>query len=137
MDEKSDLVTDSPNILLTWKNHFSQVFNVQGVNDLRQTEIHTAEPLVLEQSAFEVEIAIEKLRSHKSPGMDQIPAELIKTEGRKIRSGIHKLKIIFGIRRNCLRSGRSQLVYLYKRRVIKKVVVIVEAYHFCQLHTKF
>jgi hypothetical protein len=27
-------------------------------------------------SAFEAEMAIEKLKSHKSPGIDQIPAEL-------------------------------------------------------------
>jgi len=64
------LVTDSLHILLTWRNHFSQVFNVHGVSYLRQTEIHTAEPLVLEPSAFEVEVATENLRSHKSPGID-------------------------------------------------------------------
>jgi hypothetical protein len=38
---------------------------------------HTAEPLAPEPSASEVELAIEKLKSHKSPGIDQIPAELI------------------------------------------------------------
>ena len=37
----------------------------------------TAEPLVPEPSALEVELAIEKLKSHKSPRIDQIPAELI------------------------------------------------------------
>ena len=42
-----------------------------GVNDVRQTEIHTAKPLVPEPSAFEVEMAIEKIKSHKSPGIDQ------------------------------------------------------------------
>jgi hypothetical protein len=36
-------------------------------------------------------MAIEKLKRHKSPGIDQIPAELIKAGGRKIRSEIHKL----------------------------------------------
>ena len=36
-------------------------------------------------------IAIEKLKSHKSPSIDQIPAELIKEGGRKIRYQIHKL----------------------------------------------
>jgi len=39
---------------------------VHGVNDVRQTEIHTAEPLVPELSAFEVDLAIEKLKRHKS-----------------------------------------------------------------------
>ena len=72
-------------------NHFSQLQNVHGVNDVRQTEIQTAEPLVPEPSAFGVELATEKLKRHKSPGTDQIPAELIKAGSRKIRSEIHKL----------------------------------------------
>jgi hypothetical protein len=44
--------------------------NVHGVNYVRQTEIHIAEPLVPEPSAFEFEVAIEKLISYKSPGID-------------------------------------------------------------------
>jgi hypothetical protein len=56
-----------------------------------QREIRTAEPLVPDSSAFEVAIATEKLKSHESPGTDQIPAELIKTGGRTISSEIHKL----------------------------------------------
>ena len=48
---------------------------------------------VPEPSAFEVELAIEKLKNHKSPGIDQIPAELIKAGGRTIRDEIHKLII--------------------------------------------
>jgi hypothetical protein len=56
-----------------------------------QTEMHTAEPLVPEPSAFEVQMAVEKLKSHKSPGIDQIPAEVIKAGGRAIFSEIHKL----------------------------------------------
>jgi hypothetical protein len=48
---------------------------------------------VPEPSAFEVEMAIEKLKSHKSPGIDQIPAEFIKPGGRTIRSEIYKLII--------------------------------------------
>ena len=42
---------------------------------------------------MEVELAIEKLKSHKSPGIDQIPAELIKAGGSTIRCAIHKLII--------------------------------------------
>jgi len=38
-------------------------------------------------------LAIEKLKSHISPGIDQIPAELIKAGGRTIHSAIHKLII--------------------------------------------
>jgi hypothetical protein len=44
--------------------------NVHGVNDVRQTEIHTAEPVVPEPSAFEVEMDIEKPKRRKSPRID-------------------------------------------------------------------
>jgi len=65
--------------------------DVHGVNDVRQMEIHTAEPLVPEPSAFEVELATEKIKSHKLPGIDQIQilAELIKSGGRTIHSQIN------------------------------------------------
>ena len=73
-EEKGDLVTDSHSVLGGWRNHFSQLLNLHGVHDVRQTEIHTAEPLVPEPSAFEIELAIVKLKSHKSPSIDQIGA---------------------------------------------------------------
>ena len=81
-DENGDLVTDSHSIFARLRNHFSQVLNVNMISDVRQTEIYTAEPLVPEPSAFEVEMDIEKLTGHISPGIDQIPAELIKARGR-------------------------------------------------------
>jgi hypothetical protein len=107
-DEKGDLVAESHSIMVRWKNYFSHILNVHGVSDVRQAEIHTAEPLVPEPSALEVEFATENLRSHKSPGIDQIPAELIKAVGRTIRCEIHKLIIAICNKRNCLKSGRSQ-----------------------------
>jgi len=45
-DEKGDLVTGSHSILASWQNHFSQLLNVHGVNNVRPTETHTAEPVV-------------------------------------------------------------------------------------------
>ena len=63
------------------------------MNEIGQAETHTAEPLVPEPSVFEVELAIEKLKNHKSPGIDQIPAELIKAGGSTIRREIYKLII--------------------------------------------
>jgi len=46
---------------------------------------------VPELSAFDIELAIEKLKRHKSPDIDQIPAESIKAGGRTICVEIHKL----------------------------------------------
>jgi hypothetical protein len=52
--------------------------DVHGVNDVRQREIHTAEPLVPQTSTLEVELAIEKIRSHRLTDIVQIPAKQIK-----------------------------------------------------------
>jgi len=105
--------------------------NVHGVNDFRQTEIHTAQPVVFQPTALEFEMATEKLKRQKSPGIDQIPAELIKVEDTKICYRSINLLILFGIKRNCLTSVRSPSFYLSIRRVIKQVFVITEKYHFC------
>ena len=48
-----------------------------------------------EPSAFEDEMAIEKLKGHESPGIDQIAAELFKAGGRTSRYEIHKLIYIW------------------------------------------
>jgi len=80
--DKDDMVTDCHSILARWRNHFSQLMNVHGVNDVRQTEIHR-EPLVPE-----IEMAIEKLERHITRCWS--PAEWIKAGGRTIRSEIIK-----------------------------------------------
>ncbi|PNF35751.1 hypothetical protein B7P43_G13042 [Cryptotermes secundus] len=92
-DENGDLLSDSHNILNRWRNYFFQLLNVHKVSDVRQTEIHTAEPLVPDPSPFEVESAIAKLKTYKSPGGDQILVELIQARGQILRSKIHKLII--------------------------------------------
>jgi hypothetical protein len=65
-DENGDLLVDSHHILNRWKNYFSQLLNVHNVSDVRQIEVHTAEPLVSGPSHLEVEIAIAKLKKYKS-----------------------------------------------------------------------
>jgi hypothetical protein len=42
-------------------------------------------------SRLGVEIAIAKLKKYKSPGSDQIPAELIQAGGEILLAAIHKL----------------------------------------------
>jgi hypothetical protein len=130
------LVADSHNILATWRNLFSQVLNIHGVNDVRQTEIHTAEPLVPDPSASEVELTIENLTSHKSPDINKIPAELIKAGGRTILYEVHKL-INSVWNKEELPEEWKESIIVPSIRAIKQTVVIMEAYHFCQLLTKF
>ena len=129
-DEKGDLVADSHSIVARWRKYFSQLFNVHGVKDVGQAEIHTAEPLVPEPSATDVELAINKLKSHKMPGIDQILAELIKAGGRTICLEFHKLI-------TSIWKQEELPEDLFIRREIKQTVIIIEAYHFCQPLTKF
>ena len=48
------------------------------VADPRQAAIHTVDPLVHEQSAFEIELVIGKLNNHKPPGIDKSQQNLLK-----------------------------------------------------------
>ena len=92
-DVNFDQFTDSYSMFSRRGNLFSQLLNILGVNDVRHTEIHTAEPLVPKQSAFEFVFAIEKIKIHKSPNINEITAEFIRAGGRVTSSEIHILII--------------------------------------------
>jgi hypothetical protein len=109
-EENGNLLADPQNVLNRWKNFFNQVLNVHGVYDVRQMDIHTAEPLIPEPSLVEVEIAIGKLKGYKSPGTDQILAKLIKAGDETLYSEIHRLTCSVWIRRNFHSSGRNLLL---------------------------
>jgi hypothetical protein len=80
-DEKCDVVADCHSILARWRNYFCRLLNLNKVSDVRQTEIHAAVSLLPEAITVEVEMAIEKLKRHKSKGTDQIVGELINAGG--------------------------------------------------------
>jgi hypothetical protein len=68
---------------------FSQLLNAHRVSDIRQIDIHTAEPLVPDPSTFEVDITVAKLKGYKSPGSDQLQAEFIQAGDEILHSDIH------------------------------------------------
>jgi hypothetical protein len=53
--------------------------------------VHTIEPLGLGPSHLEFEIAIAEPKKYKSPGREEIPAQLIQTGGDMLLSANHKL----------------------------------------------
>jgi hypothetical protein len=112
------------------------MLNVHGAGGVRQTEMHTAEPFVPESSASVVEVAIGKLKSYKSPGVDQIPAELIQAGGETLRSEIHKLIKMIWNKEELPHSWKQSIIVPIQKRVITLTAVIIEAYHCCHLHTK-
>jgi hypothetical protein len=80
-----------------------------------------AEPLIPGPSRLDVEIANAKLKKYKSPGSDQILADLIQAGGEILLSAIHKLinsvwnkkelpdqwneSIIVAVNKNCDKTG--------------------------------
>jgi hypothetical protein len=83
-------------------------------------EVHTTKPLVPGPSRFEVEISITKLKKYKSPGSDQIPAELIQAGGEILLSAIHKL--INSVWNKEEFPDRVQLSISYGRRSVDQFV---------------
>jgi len=104
---------------------------------LMMLEIHTAEPLVPEPSASEVELAIEKLKSHKSPGVDQTPTEVIKAGGKTIRCEVHKLIISIWNKEELPEEWKESIIVPIYKKGDKTDRSNYKAYHFCQLCTKF
>jgi hypothetical protein len=89
--ENGDLLADPNNILNRWKKYVSQLLNMHNDSDIRQIEVHMAEPLVSGPSHPEVEISIATLKKYKSPDSDQILTEIIQTGCETLLSNIHKL----------------------------------------------
>jgi hypothetical protein len=86
------------------------VLKIYGVHNITQKDIQTTELLVPEPSLVKVEVTIGKLKSYKSPGTDQILAELIKAGSETLCSEIHKLI--------CSIWNKEELPQLWKESVI-------------------
>jgi hypothetical protein len=112
------------------------LLNMHNVSDVRQIEVHTAEPIVPGPSCFEVEIAIANLKKYKSAGSDQIPAELIQAGGKIFLSVIHKLINSVWNKEESI-NGRSILLHQFTKMVIKLTAIIIVRYHCYQARTTF
>ena len=89
-----------------------------------------------EPSVFDFEKTIEKLKRYKSPGIDQIPAELIEVGGRTIHNEIHKLiNLIWSKEELPEEWKKSTIAPIYKHD--KHSVVTAEAYQFANYVQNF
>jgi hypothetical protein len=87
---------------------------------------------VPEPSISEVEVAIGKLKSYKSPGADQIPAEVIQSGGGgTLQSDIHKLIKLICIKEELPHKWKKSIVIAIHKKGDKTDVVIIGACHCC------
>jgi hypothetical protein len=75
-------------------------------------------------------MAIEKLKRHMSPGINQIPADLIKVGNRTIRCEIHKINNSIWNKEELPEEWKESIIVPIIRMVIKETVLIIEVYHF-------
>jgi hypothetical protein len=68
--------------------------------------------------------SLKSKKRNKSPGIDEIPAELIKVSVREFVLRSVSILTLVGIIKNYMNSARSQSWYLFIGRVIKYTVVM-------------
>jgi hypothetical protein len=76
------------------------------------------------------------LKNYKSPGSDEIPAELIQAGGEILLSAIHKLINSVWNKEELPDQWKESFVVRIHKMGDKTVIIIV-GYHRYQLHTKF
>ena len=107
-----------------------------GVNGVRQAEIHAAEPLLPEPRSSEVELAIENLKGHKSPSINQIPTEFIKARGKIIRCKFHKHIISIWQKAELPEEWKESIIVpIYKKG--NKINCVRGAYYFASCVQNF
>jgi hypothetical protein len=77
-----------------------------------------------------------QVEKYKSPGNDQIPAELIQAGGETLWFEIHKLINFIFNKKELPDEWKESIIVPIHMKAIKLTVVIIIRYHY-QLHTKF
>ena len=93
-DKDGNLLTESDQVLKRWTEYCGELYNYELQPDVSILHVNPTpeeneeSPHVLKE---EVEAAIKKLKTGKSPGVDNIPAELIKSGGTETATALTAL----------------------------------------------
>jgi len=96
-DKNGKLLTEKEDVLARWGEYCSELYSddqkqdTQILIELDQISPEADEEVDKPILMVEVEAAIRKLKNNKSPGIDGIPAELIKNGGQALLQALHRL----------------------------------------------
>ena len=93
-DKEGQLLSDIEHIARRWKEYFHELLNQPVEAEQETTAYSFVEPLIETPSYDEVLAAINKLKNHKAPGEDNIPAELIKHGGVQLWTRLHQIIVM-------------------------------------------
>jgi hypothetical protein len=97
-DGNGNLFADPQSVLNRWKNFFNQVLNIHGFHDVRQMDIHMANPLVPESSLLKVDSVEKEVLYNILPefGIPKKLVRLIKMYLNETCSRVHVGRLLSG-----------------------------------------
>lgn len=90
-DNQGRMIIDGKEITEEWKKYFRDLLNIIQEEQHKEEIYITADMPVKNPSFEETQKALNKLKNHKAPGTDEIPAELLKYGGDALHRQIHQL----------------------------------------------
>lgn len=92
-DNNGQLLGDTDGIIRRWKDYFQNLLNKPPIPQTRQNTYQRVEPLIEAPTYEEVVEAVNRLKARKSPGEDNIPAELIQAAGPELWHRTHQIAV--------------------------------------------
>lgn len=93
-DQDGNLLTDNEEVMKRWTEYCNDLYNHQLHPDISILQTDHAQPSSDAELSIlqkEVEAAVKSLKADKSPGIDNVPAELIKHGGEKTTEALTEL----------------------------------------------
>ena len=91
-DSNGTIRTQEEEVLGMWKDFFQDLLNREDRNDEQEREqVHAIDIEIEEPTLDGVKRAIQKLKNNKTPGIDNISAELLKNGGQTLEFQMHRL----------------------------------------------
>jgi hypothetical protein len=90
-DKNGKMTEVDKEVLERWAEHFGNLLNVEGGEEIERSVYVTVEPEVTGPTLEEVEEAARCQRNGRAPGEDQLTAELMKCGGPDLVRYLHRL----------------------------------------------
>lgn len=127
-NENGILENRSEKIKKIWENHFQKLLNTSQNEEIEQDEAEdtSIEDEIEEPTNEEIIEAIKQLKNRKTPGTDEIIAEMIKNGGEKIQAEICKLIKQIWIQEKMPDKWKEGVIVTIKKKEAQKNVTTIE-----------